>query len=546
MKKILSVLLSFVFVFGNVSLIVVSAETAAGKVPTIYIVGGNQVMRDPVTGEQKWDIQIPDGYIEDAVKDCVGDLLKAAVTGSDADIEAYKTKLLSWVAPLYEEVRCDKNGVPLNELTVCMDYNPDRPFELGESVDDRIYNGYYPIHGYDFYYDWRADLFLSVGELEQYVDMVREATGSEKVNLVGRCEGASLILAYLQHYGSEKLNRILLYTPTSEEYMLVSQTYAGKIRFSFAEITTWMDNNRYLTLNALPVGGELLELLDATMRMAAGSPLGLSGAALNRVYDRIFRRVLPDVLLATYANMPATWSMVSDADYEEALAFVFAGRETEYAGLIGKIRAYHNTVGAVSDSLLLDAAANGVHIGVVTKYGYPAIPLFEESAMLSDGSSLIRYTSYGATAANQYETLPDDYIEAQIMDGKGAYLSPDRKIDASTCLFPETTWFVGGIDHDDFPWCIDLFLEQFMLSETPMTVNADPTRPQFMLYQNGGIVPMTAENAEYSVIGTPEGQEAFGSNLSRLIKSLTGILTRIVDYIRAIIEGIVNHATGNV
>lgn len=541
MKKAIVLLLAVSLLFGGMGALYAGA--AAGKIPTVYIVGGNQVMRDPDTGEQKWNVVIPEGYIGEAVQDCIGDLMKAVATGSDADIDAYKEKLVSWIAPLYEEVRCDENGDPLKQLTVCRDYNVNLPFALGDSIDDRIYNGYYPVRAYDFYYDWRADLFLAAAQLEQYIDMILAATGSVKVNLVGRCEGASLILAYLSRYGAGKLNRMVLYTPTSEEYMLVSQSYAGKIRFSFSEIATWLDNNRYLSLDTLPVGGELLELLEATVRVAAKSPLGLTGAALDRIYDRIFKRILPDVILASYGTMPATWSMVSEADFETAVHFVFGGKEMQYAGLIEKIRTYHDTAGARSEELLNAAQAGGVHIGVITKYGFPAVPLFEESAMLSDGSSLLKYTSFGATTANQYETLPESYIAGRIIAGKAKYISPDKKIDASSCLFPDTTWFVGGIDHDDFPWTIDLMIERFMLEETPMTVDSDAERPQFLFYENGNIVPMTEENAERSVIGDP-AVSAPEDSFYRFVRSLADLLIRVIRYFSSIISGIVSHAQG--
>ena len=536
MKRFISGVLVFAMLFGCLGLSGAAANPAE-KIPTVYVVGGNQVMRDPETGEQKWGVTVPDGYIEDAVKDCIGDLLKALVTGRDRDIEAYQTKLLSWIEPLYAEVRCDENGVPLKELTVCRDYYLDRPFSLDDSLDDRICNGYYPIRAYDFYYDWRADLFLAADQLEQYIDMVREATGSSVVNVAGRCEGASLILAYLSRYGSGKLSRLLFYTPTSEEYMLVSQSYAGKIRFSFPEISAWVNNNRYFSLDSLSTEKVLTELLKAMLRAAAQSPTGLSGAALNLAYERVFKSVLPDVLLASYATMPATWSMVSKEDYEDALAYVFNGKETEYAGLIERIRNYHDNAGAISERLLREAAANGVHIGVITKYGYPAIPLFEESDQLSDGSSILHYTSFGATASKHSETLSDRYIADLAEKGLSGYLSPDKKIDASTCLFPDATWFIGGIDHEYFPASLDLFLEQFMRAEAPMTVRSVADRPQFLLFENDGLVPLTDENADRATVGVQEPSAAKKA-ADRLLRLFSAIRDMLIRFFGALFPGL--------
>ena len=43
------------------------------------------------------------------------------------------------------------------------------------------------------------------------------------------------------------------------------------------------------------------------------------------------------------------------------------------------------------------------------------------------------------------KTLGEDYQQAKY--GETNLISPDNKIDASTCLFPFNTWFIKGLDH---------------------------------------------------------------------------------------------------
>ncbi len=55
--------------------------------------------------------------------------------------------------------------------------------------------------------------------------------------------------------------------------------------------------------------------------------------------------------------------------------------------------------------------------------------------------------SFGATTAKVPETLSDSYIAKQTEKGLAGYISPDRQIDASTCMFPDQTWFVKNLRH---------------------------------------------------------------------------------------------------
>lgn len=60
-----------------------------------------------------------------------------------------------------------------------------------------------------------------------------------------------------------------------------------------------------------------------------------------------------------------------------------------------------------------------------------------------------RFSSLGATVSKIGTAFSDEYIESRKALGYEKYISPDRQTDASTCVFPEYTWFLKNAIHDD-------------------------------------------------------------------------------------------------
>lgn len=546
MKKWISVLLSAVLLFGMLPMVGAGLANAADYVayPTVYINGGRSALYE-TDGTKIAPVTPPDGYVGDAVMDCIGDLGKALLTGSEADTLAYKEKLVSWVAPLYEKIRLDDSGSAVSPIIV--GYGSSGYFEIPETLPNRISGGEYPVRAYNYYYDWRLDPFETADELAHYIDLVLAASGRDKVNLVGRCEGGSPLMAYLAAYGHEKIHKIMFYNTASNGYLLPTMLFSGKLSFSTAQIKAFLNNNVHFSMDDLDLSAELMDLLMGLMDLSALSPqFDLAGAALDIAYARVLREVMPDVALASYGTMPAVWAMVAAEDFDDAVNYIFAGKEAQYAGLIEKIRYYHENVQLKSEALLSACEADGIEIGVMAKYGYPAIPLTEEAKELSDGEALVRHLSFGAKVSTHTGTLDEAYIKTH--DAK--YISPDRKIDASTCLFPDTTWFFGAVDHQSTPWELDDLAQRFFISRVPMDVNTDPAYPQFLVYDvsQDRVVPQTEENADMTCVGLPAAEEEEGSGAAsafdRFMSGILGLFRRFFAFLQTFVDGILAHARG--
>ena len=548
MKKLISLCLAallFALLLAPASAAVTGGALNA---PTVYVVGGNANVING-EGEQVLSINVPDGYLGEAIADCVPDLAKAVLLRTPEAKAAYIDKLVSWMAPIYEKVIMDDNGEPIGEYYPLTDYD-HTPFVIPEVAPNRISNGGYALRAYDFYYDWRLDPFVNAARLEAYITAIQRGTGAEKVNLLGRCEGATVVMAYLSAYGHEKINKVFFNTSAAKGYLLTSAIFSGQMEFSSKVINAYLNNNPNFSLDTLdtssiPAGEELIAMLTAMLDGAAAAPeMDIPAWLLSRLYADIIRDAVPQVLLASYGTFPAMWAMVDNDHFEAAVSYVFAGKEAQYAGLIEKIRNYHENVALKIDEILTACMEDGVAVGGVTKYGYPAMPLYKDSDQLSDGHALVSQVSFGATAAKHDGVLDEKYINRRVSDGLGKYISADKKIDASTCLFPDTMWFVGNLEHQSFPWMLDDLTQRFFTTDG-MTVDTLAAYPQFMLFYAGAyrFEPLTEENAALSVVGVEKEEESVVNAFDRFMSGFLTIVLRIVEYVRGIISGIVEHAT---
>ena len=115
------------------------------------------------------------------------------------------------------------------------------------------------------------------------------------------------------------------------------------------------------------------------------------------------------------------------------------------------------------------------------------------------------------------EKFSDEYISAAVADQRAKYISPDMQIDASTCLLPDTTWFIKDLYHTQFPGCVNGLVSD-IVNHDGFTVESNPDYPQYLVYERdtGALVPMTSEN-----LNTTERWEVtFFEALSSFFKNL--------------------------
>ncbi|MGN1161983.1 MAG: hypothetical protein ACI4SX_07040, partial [Candidatus Fimenecus sp.] len=91
------------------------------------------------------------------------------------------------------------------------------------------------------------------------------------------------------------------------------------------------------------------------------------------------------------------------------------------------------------------------------------------------------------------------------------------QIDASTCLSPDTTWFIKNLNHVSFPKCVNGLVSE-IVNNKGFTVNSSAEYPQYLVFngETKTISPMTAENMNT----TERWNVSFFKALSNLFKSV--------------------------
>ena len=489
MKKIVSVFLCMVMLL-SLGIPAFGADKQGTDVPNVYLQGqGNGILNEEGYDEYG-NTHMPEGFLVDAVKQCMPSFVEAVKTDDDASWAAYREKFMEVVMPVFGDYFLDKNGEPSNGTHIDMSWW-DRPV-------DSYADGSYKIRSYNFYQDWRLDPFVNAESLNAYIQKVKTESGKDKVNLVGRCEGTNVIFAYLDKYGYNDVNCVELYVQSASGVDLMNALFSGDVQFDAAALRRFKKTNDLFTVEDEIVN----EMIDAALEMTGDTMLLDAGMfGIQMLAPKIYKELIVYVLRETYGTMPGIWSLVGPEYYQKARKGVFEGYEDEYAGLLQKLDYYDAHVRTRLNQIILDGIDAGVRFANYAKYGdFQVQPLCKTNNEIGDNSVSLKYASLGATTAKYGSTLSASYIEKQEKAGKGKYISPDKMVDASTCLLPDTTWFIFGSEHRDFPDIIHDFMFKFLKADGNMTVFSDPTAPQFMLYEgeedNGDtLTPMAKENA---------------------------------------------------
>ena len=138
----------------------------------------------------------------------------------------------------------------------------------------------------------------------------------------------------------------------------------------------------------------------------------------------------------------------------------------------------------------------------------------------------------GATGSKVAGTLSRSYINAQKAKGLEKYISPDKQVDASTCLLPERTWFVKNLHHNvNVPGLYNM-LYTLSYAEDILTVGSLPDYPQFLNCPSDTCAkfePAQEKNANDVDWGSydKEARDSTFSFLEKMIDFITGLIGKI-------------------
>lgn len=329
-------------------------------------------------------------------------------------------------------------------------------------------------HAYYYAYSSFGDTLETAERLNDYVQMVKEQTGHDKVTIVFISLGGTIGNAYLAKYcNPDDIDRVIYAAAATDGSYLLSDLMNAALSFEDAEL--FYSEMIPLILQLADSGMDWLGYLLNFVTRAI--PYGLFTDHIDYLAGRVIQEVLGNLIM----NCPSMWALVPSGEYE-AMAEKYISDEA-HAVLKAKTDEYYEIQknAAATAKRLSD---EGMDIFVICGYGLPLPSAIKNWDYSSDNIIQIQSTSLGATSAKYGETLPEDYEPA--IDE--SYISPDGSLDAGTAALPDRTWFVQGQSHlklqssveDVIALCIDIATNK---SITDARVN-NGGYPQFNQYRD--------------------------------------------------------------
>lgn len=542
MKKLLSFTLAVIMMFTLFTPAFAAEDaTSRSKVPTILIAGDGDPLYDAdnnrlfkpteILDYLGGDDEEEDGEDSAILESVANVLMPFLLEGIAFDRwDNYYENLQKEISELFSDIILDNNG----EVTNGTGISNARKNYMAKAIktDKADKNGEYGLYDYRFWYDWRLDPVAVADDFHNYIEAVKKVTKKDKVAIVGRCLGTSVVLAYVAKYGTESIHGVAFYGSVAAGAEILSEPISGKFSIDGNAISRTMSDYSE-TLGIHPFIGATIELLEKSGALDA-----LTDVAKEEIYFKLVKGVTSALALSTFYTWPNYWAAVSEEDYDEAMLYVFgeegSEKRTEYAGLIEKLESYDKLVRDNLTPLMKSFGEKGINVAILSKYGYQLLPICKSSEAVADEFTSAKRSSFGATTSTIYTTLSDEYIAA--LGEKSKYVSPDKRVDASTCLYPDSTWFVKGSSHTLWNRYEDELVHTVATADRQLTT-ADMGYTQYMVYdaEKDTMSVMTEENCNTEKwvardeLDNPEGKKG---RLAAFLWALMNWLTNLFNMIR--------------
>ncbi len=294
---------------------------------------------------------------------------------------------------------------------------------------------------YFFTFPLISDPFISAANLNSYIQLVKEQTGKDKVNIVTISLGGTILTAYLELYKNTNypdINKVLNVVSCLDGTDVMGDFYMRNFNiedeFFFQEFLPMVmkEMNGYATLG---------HLINVALKIFPRS-----------VIEAILTAAVDGILDTLMLNCPQFWAMIPKDRYDDVInKYSFIKNDPEYSRLYATIEKFQQARLNLKDNLIkLNKQGALVHnvCGYNLDYSAQDYCFFAamKSSLTTNSDAIIDIdsTSLGATYAKAGEVLSEEYIATR--DPK--YISPDGSLDISTCLFPDNVWFFQGQHHE--------------------------------------------------------------------------------------------------
>ncbi len=452
-KAIISLVLAASLVLGCSAVAFAEDDGCdCGKTPVVFVNGiGGTIFAADEAGNEQMIFPIEN---ETMVSVILTYLPAALINGIFGGWDSFAVSLDKMLTKLFAGMDCDNKG-----NSVLNAYSDDcDAVTVDEHMADNEFN---------FLYDWRLDPYVSAAKLDAYIDEIIEVTGHDKVIINAYSEGGEISLAYFDEYGSEKVEKFISQCSAFQGLTLIGKLFTNQCSVDADQLYNFL-------MTMLPVVNVDQGVLDLLTVLKYTGIYNLLTNLVNKILDECFDEIYAGFATDVFACMPGVFNFVPAEYYDDAIEMVF-GDDPQYSELVKKLDRYH-LAQVNAEKILKEAQANGMAVVLVSHYGVAPMPLVGDTCYQTDGLIDSANSSGGATFAPM--DAPFDSSYKQKVDDGHNHVSPDGTVDASTCMFPESTWFVSGFSH----WNYSTNLIDWLVAyDGQPTVTDSAEFPQFLV-----------------------------------------------------------------
>ena len=474
MKVFLGLLLSVVMLFTVAAPALAANKCTCGKTPVISVTG---IAHVPLVNGEGKQVFAPEGA--DIASTVLGVVPALGTFLNDGDVNALLDSLIPAVQTLFDPIKCDANGTPVDPSVHIDRYFEDPAASYNYEVKEGIVDEFSAAcgdavggdHVFVFTYDWRRDMFDLAADLNKYIKMVKEKTGHDKVAINGQSMGTCVVQTYLTVYGTGDLETVAQLSGAYTGVEMVGNLFKGNVEIDpdgLVDIIVQAIKGK----SGDSALGQLLKYTSLFERVLEKLAPMLEDESKARIYN--------ELLIPYFGYIPSLWALVPLADFQDALNFMFKDVQPGME-LMAKLTRYMTRVQLPMESRVKGLVRNSrVNYFCVSHYNRQIAPITPTGKMNSDGVIETVHTSGFATVVDRNTYLPEDYTQAVNCHDK--HISPDRVIDASTCWAPENTWFIKDMDHVGYTAGNSHFFVWLMTADKQYDVYTNPIYTQFMKY----------------------------------------------------------------
>ena len=490
MKRTVSIILALVIIcLVPSAALAASGKCDCGTTPVVFVPGFGESLYLNPESDSRVSAFPPE---KDAIMSAVPDIIKAvAAVLVSGNYDSFGDYAMDAADKMLGDMACNPDGTSKKNVGIM-------PKEMPSADAHKITNYNFagvseePCGEYTYFYDWRLDPIDNAKGLKTFIDKVKDITGHDEIVLSCHSQGNTVVASYLHLYGSSGIKKLVFLSPAYKGLSLIGCLLNREISVSGKsdELSEYIKGIMgYDNAKAQLIGA----VIDAL------SDMGVVDALLDfvqKILDSQFDRILDEFLIDAMGTMPGVWSFVPDEYYESAKSKTFKGN-SEYDALIKKIDYYHYNVQNRVEELIHSAKSSGTAVVIAMGYDISTIPVTTARETHSDLLIDTGYMSLGAVCSDIGKTLGEGYEQRNTACGHN-HISPDLTIDASTCEFPEYTWFFRGNGHNTFDAPYLEFLKWAILFDGQPTVHSSERYPQFMQTKEGELVPVDGPRAAES------------------------------------------------